>query len=102
MSAIAESSETTGPQPSGRASEETIQAVAAALGHNHIEAIVVDTGAEARERVLGLVPKGSEVHWAKSKTLEDLGLTEAFLDTSRFDPVRPRYMTMDRATQGRE
>jgi hypothetical protein len=93
---------TRAPQSSEPASEEDIQAVAAALGHNHIEAIVVDTGAEARERVLGLVPEGSEVHWAKSKTLDDLGLTDIFLDTARFDPVRPRYMAMDRKTQARE
>ena len=87
---------------SAPASEDDIQAVAAALGHNHIEAVVVDTGAEARERVLALVPEGSEVHWAKSRTLDDLGLTEIFLDTARFDPVRPRYMALDRKTQGRE
>lgn len=99
---------TTGPIPreaprtSGPAPEEDIEAVAVALGHNHIEAIVVDTGAEARERVLALVPEGSEVHWAKSKTLDDLGLPEVFLDTARYDPVRPRYMGLDRRTQGRE
>jgi LUD domain len=84
------------------ASEEALQTLAAALGHNHIAAIVVDTGREARDRVLELVPEGSEVHWAKSKTLEDLGLTEIFLDTARFDPVRPKYMALDRRTQNRE
>ena len=102
MNAPAELTETPVLQPPERASEEAIQAVAAALGHNHIEAIVVDTAAEARERVLALVPEGSEVHWAKSKTLDDLGLTETFLDTARFDPVRPQYMALDRKTQGRE
>ncbi len=85
-----------------QASEEALQAVAAVLGHNHIAAIVVDTGSEARDRVLELVPEGSEVHWAKSKTLEDLGLTETFLDIARFDPVRPKYMALDRRTQNRE
>src|SRR5438034_6132957 len=84
------------------ASGEALQTVAAALGHNHIAAIVVDTGEEARDRVLELVPEGSEVHWAKSKTLEDLGLTDIFLDTARFDPVRPKYMVLDRRTQNRE
>lgn len=83
-------------------SEDDIAAVAAALGHNHIEAVVVDTAAEARALVLGLVPEGSEVHWAKSKTLEDLGLTELFLDPARYDAVRPHYMVLDRKTQGRE
>jgi Uncharacterised ACR, YkgG family COG1556. len=84
------------------ASEEAIDAVAAALTANNIEAIVVDTGAEARERVLALVPEGAEVHWAKSKTLDDLGLSATFLESGNYDPVRPRYMAMDRATQGRE
>ncbi len=82
--------------------DEEVAAVVAALGHNHIATIVVDTAAEARERVLELVPEGSEVHWAKSKTLEDLGLTETFLDASRFDPVRPKYMSLDRKTHNRE
>ena len=84
------------------AHEAEIAAVVAALGHNHIATIVVDTAADARERVLELVPEGSEVHWAKSKTLEDLGLAETFLDASRFDPVRPKYMNLDRKTHNRE
>ena len=84
------------------ASEEAIDAVAAALTTNNIEAIVVDTGDDARERVLELVPEGAEVHWAKSKTIDDLGLSATFLESGHYDPIRPRYMAMDRATQGRE
>ncbi len=84
------------------ASAEAIDAVAAALTTNNIEAIVVDTGAEARDRVLALVPQGAEVHWAKSKTLDDLGITETFLESGNYDPVRPKYIAMDRPTQGRE
>ena len=102
MNAPAESTETIVLQPPEPASEEAIQAVAAALGHNHIEAIVVDTGAEARERVLALVPEGSEVHWAKSKTLDDLGLTETFLDTAastRFGPITWRWTARPRAAR---
>ncbi len=64
--------------------------------------MVVDTAAQARDAALALVPEGAEVHWAKSKTLDDLGISEALLDTARFDPIRPRYMALDRATQGRE
>ena len=72
------------------ASREAIDAVAAALTTNNIEAIVVDTGEEARKRVLGLVPKGAEVHWAKSKTIDDLGLSATFLASGDYDPIRPR------------
>jgi hypothetical protein len=84
------------------ASEDDIAAVVAALERNNIEAVVVDTGAEARERVLAMIPKGAEVHWAKSKTIDDLGLTEVFSDPAQYDALRPRYMKMDRKTQGRE
>jgi hypothetical protein len=84
------------------ASAEAIAAVAAALATNNIEAIVVDTGDDARDRVLALVPLGAEVHWAKSKTLDDLGLSATFLESGDYDPIRPKYMALDRATQGRE
>ena len=55
------------------ASSEEIDAVAAALERNNIEAVIVDTADEAQKRVLAMIPEGAEVHWAKSKTLEDLG-----------------------------
>ena len=86
----------------GAAPEDQIDTVAEALRSHNIEAIVVDTAAEARDVVLGLVEPGSEVHWAKSKTLEDMGLTQHFLESGSYDPVRPRYMSLDRATQGRQ
>ena len=87
---------------SAPASEAAIEAVATALTANNIEAIVVDSGEEARGRVLAMVPEGTEVHWAKSKTMDDLGLSPTFLESGRYDPIRPRYMAMDRKTQGRE
>jgi hypothetical protein len=80
---------------------DTLARVAAALGARNIEALVVDTAAEAREQALALVPEGSEVHWAKSRTLDDMGLTD-ILAGDRYDAVRPKYMAMDRRTQGRE
>jgi hypothetical protein len=81
---------------------ERIDGVAEALRSHNIEAIVVETGAEARERVLGMLPEGAEVHWGTSLTLEDIGLTPELLAEGRYDALRPRYLPMDRATQGRE
>jgi len=52
--------------------EETgdrVEQVAAALRAHKIEAIVVDSGEEARRVVLGMIPEGAEVHSGKSKTL---------------------------------
>lgn len=84
------------------ASDESIDRVVAALTANHIEAVVVAGAEEARRRVLELVPEGAEVNWAKSKTLEDLGLDKEFLESGRYDALRNKYLKMDRATQFRE
>ena len=84
------------------APDERIARVAAALERHNIEAIVVNSGAEARARVLAMIPDGTEVHWGKSRTLDEIGLTPELLTSGRYDPLRPRYVAMDRATQGRE
>jgi len=77
--------------PAVRPSDERIEHVAWALRANNIEAIVVDTGAEARRLILELVPEGAEVHTAKSKTLEDIGPVAELQESGRFDALRPRY-----------
>jgi LUD domain len=84
------------------APHERIDRVAEALGRHNIEAIVVGTGAEARERVLSMLPEGAEVHWGTSRTLADIGLTQELLAEGRYDALRPRYTVMDRAIHGRE
>ena len=82
--------------------DEKIDRVAAALRSHKIEAIVVDTAEQARETVLRLVPDGAEVHSGKSRTLEDVGLYKELMESGRYDAIRPKVFTMDRATQGRE
>jgi L-lactate utilization protein LutC len=84
------------------ASEETIEKVAAALTANNIETVVVQDGAEARVQVLERIPDGAEVHTARSKTIEDIGLFTELNESGRYDAIRPRYMKMDRKTQRRE
>ncbi len=97
------------PQPPERGSHDEattvadrVEQVAAALRSHNIEAIVVETGAEARDVVLGLIPDGAEVHSGKSKTLEDIGLYAELVESGRYDALRPRLSAMDRATQGDE
>lgn len=84
------------------ANDEAVDAVAAALESHNIEAVVVETAGEARQAVLDRLPDGAEVHWGKSKTLEDLGLVKDLTESGRWDALRPRMQQMDRATQGRE
>ena len=84
------------------ASEETLQRVAEKLRGRNIEALVVEDGDEARTAVLARLPKGSEVHSGKSKTLQDAGILDAINDLNEYDALRPRMMKMDRKTQMRE
>ena len=81
---------------------DPLEAVAAVLRSHNIEVLIVDTAAQARDTVLGLIPPGAEVHSGKSQTLEDVGLYAALMESGRYDAVRPRLSTMDRATQARE
>jgi LUD domain len=81
---------------------DRLERVAETLRSHNIEVIVVATGEEAREVVLAMIPEGAEVHSGKSKTLEDIGLYAAVMESGRYDAIRPRMATMDRATQGRE
>lgn len=81
---------------------DLIEDVATALRSHNIEAIVVETGVEARTTVLGMIPDGSEVHSGKSRTLDDIGLYAELAESGRYDALRPRMFAMDRTTQGRE
>ena len=82
--------------------DDRLQRVAAALRSHNIEAIIVSTGDEAREAVLGLIPEGAEVHSGKSKTLADVGLFSELMESGRYDALRTRLGKLDRATQGAE
>ena len=81
---------------------DRLDRVAEAMRSQGIDARIVETGAEARDLVLELVPEGAEVHSGKSKTIEDLGLLAELMESGRYDAIRPKLQKMDRATQGRE
>ena len=77
------------------AADERVVKTARALQANNIQAIVVENGQEAKEKVLELIPAGAEVMCMSSVTLDAIGLSE-------LDTVKKQLMAMDRATQGRE
>lgn len=62
------------------ASEEALRRVVAKLKERNIEGVVVDTGDDARRLVREKVPRGSEVHSGKSKTLQDSGIMDLITD----------------------
>ncbi len=84
------------------ASEAELEQLAARLRERNFEAVIVDTAEAARAAVLERLPEGSEVHAAKSKTLEDIGLAQELMESDRYDFLRRTYFKMDRNTQARE
>jgi len=84
------------------AGQDPLERVAVALRAHNIEAIIVESGADARRVVLEMVPDGAEVHSGKSRTLEEIGLYADLVDSGRYDAVRVRTSAMDRESQGRE
>jgi hypothetical protein len=84
------------------ASDEQIATAVAALTANGMAAEAVASGAEARSRVLDLLPEGAEVFTSMSRTLDTLGLSVEINESSRYNPLRPQLKALDRQTQGRE
>ena len=80
-------------------SEATLEAVAERLRARNFEVVIVDDGAAAKAEVLSRVPEGSQVHSGKSKTLEDAGIFDEFMNNENYDFIRRRTMKMDRNTQ---
>ena len=82
--------------------EDELQALAQKLRERNFEVILVDGPAEARAEVLSRIPEGSEVHSAKSKTLEDIGVFHELMESGKYDFLRLKQFKMDRNTQARE
>lgn len=70
----------------------TIEKTAKALSQNGIEAIVVEDGKAAKERVLALIPKNSEVTTMTSMTLETTGIAKEINESGHFNPARLKLM----------
>jgi L-lactate utilization protein LutC len=84
------------------ATDEQIETVVKALKANNIHMLVVESGEEARELVLQLVPQGAEVYANISKTLEKIGVTDEIDKSGRYNAVRPKVLALDRKTQADE
>lgn len=84
------------------ASRQSIERALAALNANGIQASLAESGAEAKERVLSLLPAGAEVLTMTSITLDQLGLATEVNESGRYESVRAKLVGMDQNTQGRE
>jgi hypothetical protein len=79
-----------------------VDRAAAGLRTHGFDARIVPDGDAARELLLSLVPDGAEVGEGASATLDQIGVTEIIEKSGRFNAIRPRTRTMDRATQMNE
>ena len=84
------------------ASDDSISRAVAALKANGIDAVVVNTGAEAKKKVLELLPEKAEVMTMTSVTLDTIGLTQEINESGKYDSAKKKMMSMDKKTQGSE
>jgi len=93
----------TSPVPTTRftepASEERLERVAAALKENNFGVEILDDVAAARDRIKELIPEGATVFTGSSETLRLSGIDDDLNLSGRWDAVKARSTTMDRATQ---
>jgi hypothetical protein len=82
--------------------DATLERVVENLRARNFDVVIVDTAQEAREEVMARLPEGAEVHSAKSRTLEEIGVFGELMTSDKYDMLRRTANTMDRQTQGRE
>jgi len=84
------------------ASNQQITKTVRALETNGIHTIVVETGEEAREYVMSLIPVGVQVYNPPSRTVDQIGLRAAIESSMNFQSLDARLHFLDRVTQRAE
>jgi hypothetical protein len=74
---------TRNPQTSW-ADDTAIQRTVASLKSRNIEAVVVESGEAAREKLIQLVPDGAELFKGTSETLDSIGYSDYVRQTDRY------------------
>lgn len=83
------------------ASDEAISITKEALEKNGINVLVVENSEQAKEKVLEIIPKGSETMTMSSETLRLTGIADE-LNSEKYNSVRKKFALMDKKTQGLE
>lgn len=78
---------------------ERLERVAGALKENNFAVEILDDAAAARARVKDLIPEGATVFTGTSETLRLSGIDEDINGSGRYESVKARGASMDRATQ---
>ena len=77
----------------------SLERAAAALTAHGFTVEILDDAAAARTRIKDLIPEGASVFTGASETLRLSGIEEDINDSGRYDALKQRGRTMDRATQ---
>ena len=81
------------------ATAQRLERAAAALTAHGFTVEILDVAAAARARINDLIPEGASVFTGASETLRLSGIDEDINASGRYDAIRARGQTMDRATQ---
>src|SRR5258708_7652032 len=84
------------------AEQAALETTMKALEANGINPILVDSAAEAKDKVLELLPDGIDVFTATSATLDATGIADAINQSGHYEALRPKMLALDRITQRRE
>lgn len=80
--------------------DETINQTKEALMANGFNVEIVDSGSEAKEKVMSFLPEGSRVLTSASLTLEAIGIHDEIEVTNKVVSVRKEYMALDHQKDG--
>ncbi|OIJ85647.1 LUD domain-containing protein [Streptomyces colonosanans] len=78
---------------------ERLERVAGALREKNFAVEILDDAAAARARIKDLIPEGTTVFTGASETLRLSGIDADINSSGRYDSVKARSSSMDRATQ---
>ncbi|MCX4912076.1 LUD domain-containing protein [Streptomyces sp. NBC_00687] len=78
---------------------QRLERATAALTAHGFTAEILDDAAAARTRVKELIPEGAVVFTGASETLRLSGIEEDINAGGRYEAIKPRVLSMDRATQ---
>jgi len=84
------------------ASDAQIERTIRALETNNIYTIVAENGADAKKKLLEIIPAGAEVFASSSVTLNTMGIAKEIDKSGRYNSVRAKLVLMDHNTQNRE
>ena len=81
------------------ADKQTVDETINNLKPRGIDAFFVETGKDAKTKVLKIIPKGARVLASASVTLEPTGIKNEIDESGKFVSVRKEYMAYDRETE---